>query len=94
VISVDIVGAYDHQLRRRRPGRSRAAVRDINPVQGSLEGTIWTPITRGHNSREHRHYESHLTDAERAIIAPLLTPEGKTGRPQRWPMRDIINAIL
>ena len=63
-------------------------------VEGSLEGTMWTPITRRQHSREHQRYGSDLTDAEWAIIAPLLPPAGKTGRPRRWPMRDIINAIL
>ena len=53
-----------------------------------------TPITRRQHSREHQRYGSDLTDAEWAIIAPLLPPAGKTGRPRRWPMRDIINAIL
>jgi transposase len=53
-----------------------------------------TPITRRQHSREHQRYGSDPTDAERAIIARLLPPAGKTGRPRRWPMRDIINAIL
>jgi hypothetical protein len=94
VISIDIVGVCDHQPRRRRPALSRAAIPDINAVEGSLEGTMWTPITRRQHSREHQRYGSDLTDAERAIIAPLLPPAGKTGRPRRWPMRDIIDAIL
>jgi transposase len=55
---------------------------------------MWTPITRRQHSREHLRYGSDLTDAEWAIIAPLLPAAGKTGRPRRWPMRDIINAIL
>jgi hypothetical protein len=37
----------DHQLRRRRPGPSRAVIAEIKAViEGSLEGTMWTPITR------------------------------------------------
>ena len=39
---------------------------------------MWTPITRRQHSREHQRYGSGLTDAEWAIIAPLLPPAGKT----------------
>ena len=33
---------------------------------------MWTPITRRQHSREHLRYGSDLTDAEWAIIVPLL----------------------
>ena len=82
---------YDHQLRRRRAGLARAVIAKIKAVvDRSLEGTMWTPITRRQYSREDLCYGSDLTDAEWAIIAPLLPAEGKTGRPRRWPMRDIM----
>jgi hypothetical protein len=45
---------------------------------------MWTPITRRQHSRGHLRYGSDLTDAERAIIAPLPPEAGKTGRPRRW----------
>ena len=55
---------------------------------------MWTPMTRQHHSRDHLRYGSDLTDAEWAIIAPLLPPVRKTGRPRRWPMRELMNAIF
>jgi transposase len=55
---------------------------------------MWTPMTRQQHSRDHLRYGSDLTDAELAIIAPLLPPARKTGRPRRWPMRELMNAIF
>lgn len=55
---------------------------------------MWTPTTRQDYSRDHLRYGSDLTDAEWEIIAPFLPPPGKTGRPRRWPMREIMNAIF
>jgi transposase len=55
---------------------------------------MWTPTTRLDHSREHLRYGSDLTDAEWEIIAPFLPAPGKTGRPRRWPMREIMNAIF
>ena len=55
---------------------------------------MWTPTTRREHSREHLRYGSDLTDGEWAIIAPFLPPPGQTGRPRRWPMREIMNAIF
>jgi transposase len=55
---------------------------------------MWTPTTREHYKREPARYQSDLTDAEWHIIEPHLpTPKG-TGRPWRWPVREIINAIF
>jgi transposase len=54
---------------------------------------MWTPMTRQQHSRDHLRYGSDLTDSEWAIIAPLLPPVRKTGRPRRWPMR-LTNAIF
>jgi transposase len=55
---------------------------------------MWTPMTRQQHSREHLRYGSDLTDAEWAIIAPLLPAPRSTGRPRRWPMRELMNAIF
>jgi len=55
---------------------------------------MWTPMTRQQHSRDHLRYGSDLTDAEWAIIAPLLPPVRKTGRRRRWPMRELMNAIF
>lgn len=55
---------------------------------------MWTPATRRQHSREQLRYESDLTDAEWAIIAPFMPPAAKTGRPRRWTTREIMNAIF
>ena len=55
---------------------------------------MWTPTTRQHHSRDHLRYGSDLTDAEWEMIAPLMPPPAKTGRPRAWSMREIINAIF
>jgi len=54
---------------------------------------MWTPTTRRH-SRDHLHYETNLTDAEWALIEPLLPEPLGHGRPQLWPRREIVNAIV
>ena len=55
---------------------------------------MWTPATRRRHSREHLRYASDLTDAEWALLEPLLPPPRSTGRPRSWPMREILNAIF
>jgi len=55
---------------------------------------MWTPTTRDQHSRAGLRYGSDLTDGEWAIIAPFMPPPAKTGRPRRWPMREIVNAIF
>jgi hypothetical protein len=47
---------------------------------------MWTPITRRQHSRDGLRYETDLTDAEWALIEPLL-PEPNEGRP-----RHVLNA--
>lgn len=39
-------------------------------------------------------YPSDLTDAEWAILDPLLPAAKPGGRPRRWPMRPVLNAIF
>ena len=55
---------------------------------------MWTPTTRRQHNRDHLRYGSDLTDAEWDIIAPYLPAPSSTGRPRRWPMREIMNAIF
>lgn len=55
---------------------------------------MWTPATRRQHSRDHLRYGSDLTDAEWEIIAPFMPPPAKTGRPRRWTMREVMNAIF
>ena len=55
---------------------------------------MWTPTTRAQHSRVGLRYGSDLTDAEWAVLEPLLPPLSRTGRPPSWPMREIVAAIF
>ena len=55
---------------------------------------MWTPATRRQHSRAGLRYETDLTDAEWCLIAPYLPGPKSTGRPRRWPLREIVNAIF
>ncbi len=55
---------------------------------------MWTPSTREQHNRKALRYQTDLTDAEWAVIEPLLPPACSTGRPRAWPMREIVNAIF
>src|SRR5215218_8869878 len=55
---------------------------------------MWTPTTRRHHSRMGLRYASDLTDAEWALLEPLLPPPCDQGRPRSWPMREVVNAIF
>jgi hypothetical protein len=53
----------------------------------------WTEITREHYDRRHLRYASDCTDEEWALIEPFMPAPSKVGRPRKWPMREIWNAI-
>lgn len=55
---------------------------------------MWTLTTRAQHNRKAQRYQTDLTDAEWAVIAPHLPPPCLTGRPRAWPMREIVNAIF
>jgi putative transposase len=55
---------------------------------------MWTPTTRQQHSRESLRCETDLTDAERAVVEPLMPEPCRRGRPQAWPVREIVNAIF
>ena len=60
---------------------------------------MWIPATRRQHSREGLRYETDLTDAEWAVMEPLMSeplmPEPcRHGRPRTWPLREFINAIF
>lgn len=55
---------------------------------------MWTSATRAEHDRDGLRYPSDLTEAEWAILAPLLPPPAKTGRHRSWEMRDLVNAIF
>lgn len=54
----------------------------------------WTDITRAEHKRDCRRYPSDLSDAEWAVMAPLVPPPRPGGRPRTTDMREVFNAIL
>lgn len=55
---------------------------------------MWTEITRQQHCRDGQRYTSDLRDGEWALIAPLLPPERRLGRPRRTDLRRVVDAIL
>lgn len=55
---------------------------------------MWTATTRAQHKREGLRFPSDLTDAEWAVLAPLLPQPSPVGRPPAWPMREILDAIF
>jgi len=55
---------------------------------------MWTPATRRQHSRAGLRYETDLTDDEWRLVEPLLPGPKRMGRPLRWPLREIFNAIF
>lgn len=54
----------------------------------------WTETTRPHYPRCCRRYASDLTDAEWALIEPLLPAPNRIGRPRETDLREVVNALL
>lgn len=54
----------------------------------------WTDITREQHKRAGLRYPSDLTDAEWAMIVPLLPPARSGGRSRTTDLREVVNAIL
>src|SRR5215212_8809747 len=54
---------------------------------------MWTPTTRRQHSRDGLRYETDLTDAEWAVIEPLLPKACGRGR-TRTCLREVLNAIF
>ena len=55
---------------------------------------MWTPTTRAQHSRAGLRHGSDLTDTEWAVLEPLPPVPCRCGRPWRWPLREIMNAIF
>jgi transposase len=55
---------------------------------------MWTDATRAHHGRAELILPSDLTEAEWAVLASLLPPPARVGRPRKWPLRRIVEAIL
>ena len=54
----------------------------------------WTEITRAQYRRNGLRYSSDTTDAEWAVLEPLLPAARRLGRPRTVNMREIVNGIL
>ena len=54
----------------------------------------WTELTRRRYDRQGTKYASDTSDAEWALIAPLVPPPKTTGRPRTTCLRDVIDALL
>jgi transposase len=59
-----------------------------------MNTAMWTATTRAQHMRDRLRFASDLTDIEWAVLAPLLPPPARIGRPPEWPMREIVNAIF
>lgn len=54
----------------------------------------WTEITRRQYERSGGRYASDATDAEWALIEPLMPPRKRVGRPRTTDLRAVFDAIL
>jgi transposase len=55
---------------------------------------MWKPEDRLAADRRGLRYPSDLTDAECALVAPLIRPAKRGGRPRTVDVREVLNAIF
>ena len=55
---------------------------------------MWKPEHRMACDRRGLRYPSDLTDAEWALVAPLIPPAKRGGRPRTVNVREVLNAIF
>jgi len=55
---------------------------------------MWTPEHRRTHERKALRYPSDLTDAEWALVAPLIPPARRGGRPRDVDVREVLNAVF
>jgi transposase len=55
---------------------------------------VWTSDNRGRHDRSKLRYPSDLTDAEWAIIGPLIPPAKRGGNRRRVDVRQIVNGLM
>jgi transposase len=55
---------------------------------------MWTPDHRRAGDRRGLRYPSDLTDAEWVLVAPLIPPAKRGGRPREVNVREVLNAIF
>ena len=54
----------------------------------------WTETARREHARRRPRYASDVSDREWALVAPLLPPDRRQGRPRKTDLREVVNAIL
>jgi transposase len=54
---------------------------------------MWTKEARIQHAPREERYPSDVTDAEWAIIAPMIPPQRQGGRHRETDMRDVMNAV-
>ena len=59
-----------------------------------MSTAMWTATTRAQHMRDGLRFASDLTDAEWAVLEPLLPRASLVGRPPAWPLRDLVNAMF
>ena len=55
---------------------------------------MWTDTTPAQYARADLALPSDLTDGEWALLEPFFPPPSHVGRPRKWPLRRIVEAIL
>src|SRR5258708_38460036 len=59
-----------------------------------MNSLMWTATTRAQHMRDGLRFASDVTDAEWAVLEPLLPPISPVGRRPVWPLRELVNAIF
>ena len=67
---------------------------DSDGFANKPEDAMWTDITREQHARKGLALPSDLMDSEWAIIERFLPPASHVGRPRKWEMRLIFEAML
>jgi transposase len=55
---------------------------------------MWTTESRARHDRSKLRYPSDLSDAEWALVAPLIPPAKRGGLPRQHNERDLINGLM
>ena len=55
---------------------------------------MWTQEHRQSHDRKGLRYPSDLTDAEWALVGPLIPPARRGGRPRDVDIREVLNAVF
>ena len=55
---------------------------------------MWTPENRARYDRSKLRYPTDLTDAEWALIAPLIPPAKRGGNKRTADMREVVNGLM